>query len=110
MACDGSSAPSAGPAWPAHTTAGARGTAADLLTAVSEDAAKADQGLRETCHDLRQPVAGVLALAGAALTGPGLPRGVRVCLEQIIQQAEWLAETIQNWLQTGQPDDPTCSG
>jgi hypothetical protein len=58
---------------------------------------------------MRQPIAGVLALAEAALTEPGLPRGVRVCLEQIVQQAEWLAEAIQNWLQAGQPGDPACS-
>lgn len=29
---------------------------------------------RLACHDVRQPTAGVLALAGAALTGAGLPR------------------------------------
>jgi His Kinase A (phospho-acceptor) domain len=110
MACDESSARSAGPVWPAHAAAGDGGTVAGLLTAVGADAAEADQGLRETCHDLRQPIAGVLALAEAALTEPDVPREVRVCLEQIVQQAEWLAETIQNWLQTGQPDDPARPG
>jgi hypothetical protein len=110
MACDESSARSAGPVWPAPTAAGDGRTVADLLPPVSGDAAKADQGLCETCHDMRQPVAGVLALAEAALTEPGVPRRVRVCLEQIVQEAEWLAETIQNWLQTGQPADPGRSG
>ena len=109
MACDGSGARSAEPVWPAHEAAGDGGIVADLLTAAGGDAADADQGLCEACHDMRQPVAGVLALAEAALTEPGVPTEVRVCLEQIVQQAEWLAETIQNWLQTGQPDDPARS-
>jgi hypothetical protein len=59
---------------------------------------------------MRQPIAGVLALAEAALTEPGVPRRVRVCLEQIVREAEWLAETIQNWLQTGQRNDPASFG
>ncbi len=55
---------------------------------------------------MRQPVAGVLALAGAALTEPGLPRSVHARLEQIVQQAEWLADMIQNWLHAAQPGTP----
>ena len=55
---------------------------------------------------MRQPVAGVLALAGAALTEPGLPRSVHARLEQIVQQAEWLADMIQNWLHAAQPGEP----
>lgn len=66
--------------------------------AETADAADAARGLRETCHDMRQPVAGVLALAGAALSEPDLPRTVRVSLEQIVLQAERLADMIQDWL------------
>lgn len=70
-----------------------------------QDGADVAPGLREACHDMRQPVAGVLALAGAALTDPGLPRVVRERLEQIVQQAERLAELIQGWLRATQPED-----
>ena len=31
------------------------------------DACGSAAGLREVCHDIRQPIAGVLAVAGAAL-------------------------------------------
>jgi len=55
---------------------------------------------------MRQPVASVLALAGAALTEPGLPRSAGARLEQIVQQAEWLADMIQNWLHAAQPGEP----
>lgn len=72
----------------------------------AQERADAAQGLREACHDMRQPVAGVLALAGAALTEPGLPRSVHARLEQIVQQAEWLADMIQNWLHAAQPGTP----
>lgn len=78
--------------------AGAEASRADILTADIE------QGLREACHDMRQPVAGVLALAGAALAEPGLPGAVRVRLEEIVEQAEWLADMIQDWLQGARPD------
>jgi signal transduction histidine kinase len=54
---------------------------------------------------MRQPIAGVLALAGATLTEPGLPNAARTRLEQIVQQAEWLADMIQSWLQADQPDE-----
>jgi signal transduction histidine kinase len=63
------------------------------------DAADAVQRLREACHDMRQPVAGVLALAAAALADPDLPGAVRAYLGQIIQQAERLADMIQDSLQ-----------
>jgi signal transduction histidine kinase len=47
---------------------------------------------------MRQPVAGVFALAQAALVEPGLPQNVRTRLEQIVEQAEWLSDMIQHWL------------
>lgn len=54
--------------------------------------------LCETCHDMREPVATVLALTAAALAEPGLPVAARVRLEQISGQAEWLAEMIHEFL------------
>jgi signal transduction histidine kinase len=56
------------------------------------------QRLRETCHEIRQPVAGVLALAGAALADPGLPEVTRSYLEQIVTQAQALADVIRQRL------------
>jgi signal transduction histidine kinase len=56
------------------------------------------QQLRDTCHDMREPVASVLALTSAALAEPGLPAAARLRLEQITGQAEWLAEMIQDFL------------
>jgi signal transduction histidine kinase len=56
------------------------------------------QQLRETCHDMREPVASVLALTAAAMAEPGLPATARIRLEQIAGQAEWLAEMIHDFL------------
>lgn len=56
------------------------------------------QEFREICHDMRQPVAGVLSLAAAALTVPELPSAARCWLEQIIAEAESLAELIEQSL------------
>lgn len=64
------------------------------------------QGLRETCHDMRQPVASVFALAAAALAEPGLPQAARTRLEQIVDQAEWLADLIRHSLLTAEPGVP----
>jgi signal transduction histidine kinase len=55
-------------------------------------------GLREVCHDLRQPIAGVLALAGAALAEADLPEHTQSRLEQIIELAEWQSDVLDNWL------------
>lgn len=76
----------------------------ELSAAQSPPAEKDDgfQRLRETCHDIRQPVAGVLALAGAALTDPNLPEVARSYLEQIVTQAESLADVIRQWLVAGE--------
>ena len=38
--------------------------------------------LREVCHDIRQPIAGVLALAGAVLAEGGLSQDARSRLER----------------------------
>lgn len=61
----------------------------------------AAQQLRETFHDMRQPVAVTMALAAAALTEPDLPAAARGRLEQIVEQAEWLADMITDCLVPG---------
>jgi signal transduction histidine kinase len=61
------------------------------------------QELREICHDMRQPVAGVLSLAAAALTVPRLPRAARCWLERIVIEAESLAELINESLGGSNP-------
>ena len=63
-------------------------------------------GLRQACHDIRQPIAGVLALAGAALAESGLPENTRTRLEQIVGLAEWRSEVIEHWLQARRPGQP----
>jgi signal transduction histidine kinase len=68
------------------------------------------QQLRETCHDMRQPVASVLALAGAALTEPELPAAARGWLEQIVGQAEWLADMIHACLHDGEQGEANEAG
>jgi signal transduction histidine kinase len=59
------------------------------------------QRLRETCHDIRQPVAGVLALARAALAEPDLPEITRTYLEQIVAQTQSLSDVIRQRLAAG---------
>lgn len=61
------------------------------------------QRLREICHDIRQPVAAVQALAAAALGDPGLPGVTHSYLEQIITQAQTLADVIRQRLHTDEP-------
>jgi C4-dicarboxylate-specific signal transduction histidine kinase len=56
--------------------------------------------LRQACHDIRQPIAGVLALAGVALAEAGLPEKARDCLNQIVGLAEWQSDVIEHWLWT----------
>jgi signal transduction histidine kinase len=58
----------------------------------------APQRLRETCHDMRQPVAAVLSLAAAALTEPCLPDVTRSYLEQISTLARSLADVVHRSL------------
>jgi len=63
------------------------------------DAYGFSEELRLACHDIRQPIAGVLALAGAALTEASLPEDTRAYLNQIVKLAEWQSEVIEHWLQ-----------
>ncbi len=61
----------------------------------SEDEA---QRLRETCHDMKQPLACVFALVAAALAEPGLPRSAADRLEQLVEQARCLRDMIEQLL------------
>lgn len=54
--------------------------------------------LRQACHDIRQPIAGVLALAEAALTEADLPENARDYLNKIVGLAEWQSDVIRHWL------------
>jgi K+-sensing histidine kinase KdpD len=56
------------------------------------------QRLRETCHDMKQPLACVFALVAAALAEPGLPRSAADRLEQIVEQARCLRDMIEQLL------------
>lgn len=78
------------------------GPASNLVPEIPFRAREAEgwQRLNEVCHDIRQSVAGVLALAGAALADPSLPAGTRSYLEQIVTQTRWLADVIRQWLIT----------
>jgi signal transduction histidine kinase len=64
-----------------------------------DDACNPVDGLREACHDIRQSIAGVLALAGAALVETELKDDTRNRLQQIIGLAEWQADVVGNWLE-----------
>jgi hypothetical protein len=77
-----------------------------VLTNKVENTADMVQQLRETCHDVRQPVAIMMALAAAALTESDLPAATRHRLEQIIEQAEWLSDMIRSGLGTQQREEP----
>ena len=55
--------------------------------------------LHEICHDMRQPLASILMLAGAALTDDSIPPVVRVSLGLVQEQAEWLGDLLQHLLE-----------
>jgi signal transduction histidine kinase len=58
---------------------------------------------------MRQPVATVAALAAAALAEPGLPPAARSRLEQIADQAGWLADLLRHSLPgSGQDEASPC--
>ena len=63
-------------------------------------------GLQQACHDIRQPIAGVLALAEAALVEAGLPEGARARLTQIIELAEWQSDVVEQVLRVAAGEAP----
>ncbi len=66
------------------------------------DVYEADVGelLNEICHDLREPVGTIRATAAAALAGSEMETEVRLRLEQIAGQADWLANIINDCIRT----------
>lgn len=72
-----------------------------LVRRIEED----PQLLREACHDMRQPIAGILRLAALALTQLGVPNAARSCLEQIVTQTVYLEELIHQFLYVGEPNE-----
>jgi len=80
------------------------------LTIKIENRADTVQELHETFHDMRQPVAIMMALAAAALTDPDLPAAVQHRLEQIIKQAEWLSDMIHGFLTAQQREEADETG
>ena len=75
------------------------------MTVEVENRADMVQQLRETFHDLRQPVANMMALAAAALTEEDLPAAAQHRLKQITEQAEWLSDMIHDCLTTQQQQE-----
>lgn len=56
------------------------------------------------CHELQQAIAGILTQAAAVLAEPGLALTSRRYLEQIVQQAKWLQDMIEDFLRSAQQD------
>ncbi|HEY2704598.1 MAG TPA: HAMP domain-containing sensor histidine kinase [Candidatus Dormibacteraeota bacterium] len=59
------------------------------------------RSIREVCHDMRQPIATVGALAEAALTHPDLPGEVVRRLRHIVDETQMLADLTQRIVSTG---------
>lgn len=56
--------------------------------------------------DMRQPVTRMAALALSALAEHDVPQPARARLEQILEQADWLADLIMHSPHSGRLDDP----
>ena len=82
-------------------TTRARQRAADLACAprqVLAEAPAAPDLIRQAAHDLRQPVAAILALVSAAAAHSQEPDQVRRRLGQIAEQATWMSKIIRDLL------------
>jgi len=80
---------------------GTIGQAVDSAPTARQDLAGAQQRpgtVRQAAHDLRQPVAAVLALASAALSDESATELVQQRLEQIVTEAHWLSKIINDML------------
>jgi signal transduction histidine kinase len=64
---------------------------------------------RLACGELQQAIAGILTQAAAALAEPELALTSRQYLEQIVLQARWLQDMIEDFLRSAQ-QDMTCHG
>lgn len=79
------------------------GLACAPLPALDDLSAAAD-AVRQVAHDLRQPVAAILALVSAAAAQAQTPDQLRQRLGQIAEQATWMSKIIRDLLQA---DDGT---
>jgi signal transduction histidine kinase len=80
---------------------GTTGQAVDSASTARGNLTNAEQRpgtVQQAAHDLRQPVAAVLALASAALADEQVPDRVEQRLEQIITEAHWLSKIINDML------------
>ncbi|MGH2767891.1 MAG: histidine kinase dimerization/phospho-acceptor domain-containing protein [Candidatus Methylomirabilales bacterium] len=66
----------------------------DPLSVPESSGGPSDQTIREFCHDLRQPIATISALAEAARILPGIPNPLCERLEQILCEARQMSEMI----------------
>jgi signal transduction histidine kinase len=82
----------------------AAGLACAPLPALDDLSATADL-VRQAAHDLRQPVAAILALVSAAGTPDQTPDQIRQRLGQIAEQASWMSKIIRDLLQAGDGAD-----
>lgn len=77
------------------------GLAADSASTAQGNLTDAHPGpdtVKQAAHDLRQPIAAVLALASAALADEPAPERVQRRLEQIVAEAHWLSEIVHDML------------
>jgi signal transduction histidine kinase len=91
-------------------TRGAIGQAVNSASTDRENLAAARQRpgtVQQAAHDLRQPVAAVLALASAALSDEPAPERLQQRLEQIVAEAHWLSKIINDML--AEPGTPPGS-
>jgi len=56
------------------------------------------------CGELQQAISGIQTQAAAVLAEPGLALASRRYLEQIVQQADWLEDMIEDFLRSARPD------
>ena len=81
------------PAWPLRQETDVTSTAAEGL-----GACRCSDTVRQAAHDLRQPLAAVLALASATLADPEMSEQVRRRLEQMVAEANYLSKIIRDML------------
>jgi signal transduction histidine kinase len=67
------------------------------------DSAEASR-LYEVCHDMRQSVACIIALADASLCHTAIPTSICARLGQIRDQAEWLGDLLSYLADPGRPE------
>jgi signal transduction histidine kinase len=86
---------------------GTIGQSVDSAPTARQDLAGEGQSpgtVRQAAHDLRQPVAAVLALASSALSDESATELVQQRLEQIVTEAHWLSKIINDML--AEPSSP----